>query len=93
MFIAAGTSARISAAILDFDGLETDPGVVQAFVTAPTGVVTTHTYPSSALTRQAEGRYRLEFDTPLGVLGGYATRWITSGGTSVVSPPVMFWTQ
>lgn len=59
-------------------GVLTDPLVVKAYTRAPNGALTTLTYPTTDLTRDMAGVYRIEFTAT--AAGTWAVRIEGSGG-------------
>lgn len=91
MNVTAGTTARITGTIKNFDGALADPGSLEADVVNPAGVSTTLVYGvSGAFTRLAAGKYQLLIDTAIGVQGGYQVTWRSSGGVVVVAKTTIY---
>lgn len=74
-----GTEVRLSV-LFEREGAAADPTAVSCKVRAPSGAVTTYSYPAT-VTRSALGRYYLDI-TPT-VPGTWHYKWIATGAVAV----------
>ena len=77
-----GAVARVSA-VFKVGTIETDPTTITLSVKAPGGVTTNHVFGSSAMARDAAGRYR--FDIACAEAGNWAFVWTGTGAAAAVN--------